>query len=325
MSCTCSPQSLDGLVSSWGALRHLKWDSPFVLPRWLKVWWQELGSGADEYVREVTEDGNVIGIAALQINEGIASFIGGADVTDYLDFVVAPGKEQAFFSAVLDDLNRQGVREFHLESLRHDSTAMTSLVDLARGRGYGVSCTLEDVSLELDLPGTWDEYLEMLAPKQRGEVKRKLRRLNEAGDVQYRAAEGGGSLQAVMDLFLDQLRQSREDKAAFMTERMECFFRAIAVTMAEDNLLRFGILELDARPVAVVMCFDYNESVYLYNSGYDTRYSSLSVGLLSKVLSIKDSIERGKKRYDFLKGAEEYKYRLGGREIPIYGCRMCLK
>ena len=284
-----------------------------------------MGSGADAYVREVTEDGNVIGIAALQINEGIASFIGGKDVTDYLDFVVAPGKEQAFFSAVLDDLIRQGVREFHLESLRHDFTAMTSLVDLAGGRGYSVSCSVEDVSLELALPGTWDEYLEMLVPKQRQEVKRKLRRLYEAGDFQYRTAEGGSSLQAVMDVFLDLLRQSRADKAAFMTERMECFFRSIAATMAEANLLRFGILGLDALPVAVVMCFDYNDSVYLYNSGYDTRYSSLSVGLLSKVLSIKDSIERGKKRYDFLKGAEVYKYRLGGRENPIYGCRMCLK
>jgi CelD/BcsL family acetyltransferase involved in cellulose biosynthesis len=51
----------------------------------------------------------------------------------------------------------------------------------------------------------------------------------------------------------------------------------------------------------------------------------LSVGLLSKVLCIKDSIERGKKRFDFLKGREAYKYRLGGREVPIYNCQIVLR
>jgi CelD/BcsL family acetyltransferase involved in cellulose biosynthesis len=64
--------------------------------------------------------------------------------------------------------------------------------------------------------------------------------------------------------------------------------------------------------------------VYLYNSGYDPEYGYLSAGLLSKLLSIKDSIERVRKCYDFLKGPEEYKYRLGGREIPIYTCQIVL-
>jgi hypothetical protein len=64
--------------------------------------------------------------------------------------------------------------------------------------------------------------------------------------------------------------------------------------------------------------------VYLYNSGYDPTHSYLSVGLLSKVLSLKDSIDAGRNTCDFLKGAEEYKYRLGGREIPIYSCHIAL-
>jgi len=46
--------------------------------------------------------------------------------------------------------------------------------------------------------------------------------------------------------------------------------------------------------------------------------------LLSKALCIKDSIERKKKRFDFLKGREAYKYRLGGREVPICGCQIAL-
>jgi len=62
--------------------------------------------------------------------------------------------------------------------------------------------------------------------------------------------------------------------------------------------------------------------VYLYNSAYDPEYSYLSVGILSKALYIKDSIQRGKKRFDFLKGSEHYKYHLGGREVPLYNCQI---
>jgi len=60
--------------------------------------------------------------------------------------------------------------------------------------------------------------------------------------------------------------------------------------------------------------------MYLYNNGYDNDFSSLSVGLLGKVLSIKESIQSGKKTYDFLKGAEVYKRRLGGQPIQLYRC-----
>jgi CelD/BcsL family acetyltransferase involved in cellulose biosynthesis len=128
-----------------------------------------------------------------------------------------------------------------------------------------------------------------------------------------------------MDTFLKMFTGSRQDKATFMTAQMESFFRLLADTMARNRLLRLGVLELDAKPAAMIMCFDYNDCVYLYNSGYDPEYNYLSVGLLSKALAIKDSIQRGRKRFDFLKGAEAYKYHLGGREVPIYRCQINMK
>jgi CelD/BcsL family acetyltransferase involved in cellulose biosynthesis len=72
------------------------------------------------------------------------------------------------------------------------------------------------------------------------------------------------------------------------------------------------------------MAFDYNGTVYLYNSGYDQEQSQLSVGILSKAFLIKDSIERGRKKFDFLKGGERYKYHLGGREVQLQKCRITL-
>ena len=324
MSYTYASINLDSLDSSWKDLRHrLNWSSIFVLPRWLKVWWQAFGGGSQPYLFEVRENKNIIGIAPLLVRKSKASFIGSADVCDYMDFTVAPSKELPFFTAVLDKLKKDGINELCLDSLRHDSTVMTCLVGLAESKGCQVTCAQENVSLDLDLPSTWDEYLKTLSPKQRRETGRRFRRLDEEGDINYRVAENAEP--EVLDIFFKLMRVSRKDKAAFLTPNMESFFRALAQTMAEARMLRFGILEISKKPVAAVMCFDYNDKVYLYNSGYDPEYGYISVGLLSKLLSIKDSIARGKKVYDFLKGPEEYKYRLRGREIPIYSCRIVLR
>jgi CelD/BcsL family acetyltransferase involved in cellulose biosynthesis len=326
MSYSLVRQSFESLAASWKDPGHrLEWNSVFVLPYWLEAWWRAFGAGAEEQLCGVTEDERIIGIAPLMIKDGRASFIGSADVCDYMDFVVEPGREGAFFTVILDYLKQAEVSELYLEALRSDSAALTHLIDIAKTQGYTTSCSLEDVSLDLELPPTWEEYLDTLSPKQRREVGRKLRRLYEAGDIEYRIFEDPDSIKDTIDLFLRLLRDSRSDKAAFMTERMESFFNSIAEKMAEAGLLRMGVLSIYTLPVASIMSFDYNDSIYLYNSGYDPPNGYLSVGLLSKVFSIKDSIERGRKRYDFLKGAEEYKYRLGGREIPLHSCRIALK
>jgi CelD/BcsL family acetyltransferase involved in cellulose biosynthesis len=73
------------------------------------------------------------------------------------------------------------------------------------------------------------------------------------------------------------------------------------------------------------MCFDYKDTRYLYNNGYNPQFSRLSPGFLSKVLSIRDGIEQGKLRYDLLKGEEGYKKRLGSTPIPLYRLKIDLK
>jgi len=179
-------EDFESLGSSWRRPQsHLKWDCPFVLPPWLEVWWQEFGSSADLYLCAVRQGDAVLGIAPLQVRDEEACFIGSADVCDFLDFVVSPGCEQDFFNALLEDLKQRGIRRLSLGPVRPDSETLRHLVGIAEGLGYEVSCTREDVSLEMDLLPTWEEYLGILNGKQRHEVRRKLRRIREKGEVQH--------------------------------------------------------------------------------------------------------------------------------------------
>ncbi len=325
MSYTLTVESLDGIISSWDKLRHcLKWGSIFILPMWLKVWWEVFGDAGELYLRTLRQGEKIIGFAPLMVNKEVASFIGSEDVSDYLDFVIIAGGERDFFKILLDDLKERGIRKLSLRPLRPDSTVITELVGVAQNQGYEVLCNPEDVSLELDLPDTWNEYLATLKNKQRHEVRRKLRRLWETGGVEYHCVEVGREVEDYLDVFLNLFSMSKHDKASFMNQKRERFFRSLAKAMAEVGLLRLGIIQLDKVPAAMTIGFDYDDSHYLYNSAYDPQFSYLSVGLLCKILCLKESIEKGKKKWNFLKGGEPYKYRLGGQEIPLYSCQITI-
>jgi len=325
MSYTLTIESFDSVISSWDKLRHcLKWGSVFVLPAWLKVWWEAFGGEGELYLRTLRQGEKIIGFAPLLVDKETASFISSADVCDYLDFVIAPGRERDFFKVLLDDLREKGINKLDLRPLRPDSTVLAQLASIAQNRGYEVTCRPEDVSLELDLPTTWNEYLAILKTKQRHEVRRKLRRLWAAGNVEYRCVELSREVEDYLDIFFKLFSLSKDEKASFMNPKMESFFRSLAKAMAEIGLLRLGVLQLDKVPVAMTMSFDYNDSYYLYNSAYDPQFGHLSVGLLCKVLCLKESIEKGRKKWNFLKGAEPYKYQLGGQEVPLYSCQITI-
>jgi CelD/BcsL family acetyltransferase involved in cellulose biosynthesis len=325
MNYTLTVESLDGVTSSWDKLRHcLKWSSIFILPAWLKVWWEAFGRDSELYLRTLWQREEIIGFAPLLVDKETASFIGSADVCDYLDFVITPGRESDFFNVLLDDLREKGIEKLDLRPLRPNSTVLAQLVSIAQNRGYEVTCRPEDVSLELDLPTTWNEYLAILKAKQRHEVRRKLRRLWEAGNVEYHCVEVSREVEDYLDIFFKLFALSKDEKAGFMNPKMESFFRSLAKAMAEIGLLRLGVLQLDKVPAAMTMSFDYDGSHYLYNSAYDPQFGYLSVGLLCKVLCLKESIEKGRKKWNFLKGGEPYKYQLGGQEVPLHSCQITI-
>ena len=325
MAYTVTQETFETLHSLWmDGEQPLEWDCLFVLPAWLKVWWSVFSNESTPYLSAVRDKDRLIGIAPLLVKGEEARFMGDPDVCDYQDFIVAPGRGREFFENLLDHLRRQGIGSLDLNMVRADSKVLTELVAVAKSLKCEVSCDPEDVTLELDLPSSWDKFLGKLTGKQRHEVRRKLRRLNEAGEINYRVVEDFEQVTDEMETFLTLFGLSRSDKAAFMTSQMAKYFRSLAETMAKANLLKMYFFDLDGTPAAAVMCFDYNSTIYLYNNGYDGQFSSLSVGLLSKVLTIKDSIIKGRKKYDFLKGTEEYKHRLGGKPVPLYRCQVKL-
>ncbi|MFC1829246.1 GNAT family N-acetyltransferase [Thermodesulfobacteriota bacterium] len=302
----------------------LDWNCLFVLPVWLKAWWETFGDNKALAIVTGYHDGKLIGIVPMRVEDETARFIGGEDVCDYQDAILHANAHPVFFETILSHLKTNGIRYLELGDLRPESLLLREMPKLAAKMGYTVVSDQTAFSYEIPLPQSWESYLLMLNGKQRHEVRRKMRRLDEAGSIDTRVVYRPDEISEAMNLFFSMFKASRPDKTEFLTDRMASFFLLVAKRMARHGFIRMLFLEIDQVPAAGVMCFDFNDAVYLYNNGYNPRFGHLSVGLLSKVFSIRDSIEGGRRRYDLLKGDEPYKKRLGGTPIPLHRLRIDL-
>ena len=293
-------------------------DTVFVTPWWQSAWWRCFGDGYDLRILRVTDGEAVVGLAPMVLRDGILGFLGDTDLFDYHDFLVPRGNEELFFTAFLDYLAATDWTAVEMRSVPQDSPTIGSLPPIAERHGYAVEVAKEDVSPVAPLPGTWDEYLAGLRKKDRHELRRKLRRLDQTGDYRQYLCDTTDDLRPCMDDFFRLHRLSSPEKAAFWNAGRERFFVEVSKELAARDRLKLAVLEIDGIRVATSLSIDYGDAYLLYNSGYDPTYSRLSVGLLNKALAVKGAIASGKQSFDFLRGGERYKYNLGASDRWVY-------
>jgi CelD/BcsL family acetyltransferase involved in cellulose biosynthesis len=319
-------EPFDRISGEWaGLVAQTPMPVPFVTPAWQRVWLKHFQN--DRQVRVLTaRDGErLIGVAPFLCDGSSAEFVGHYSICDYMDVVVTPGFEAAFFAPILERLAADGATTIDLRGLRESSPTLSALLEAAPSAGFAAEREDEALSPSVQLPATWEEFLAGLSKKDRHELRRKLRRLEGVGgDVELRAVTEPDEAVALLDTLFHLMRISSHHKEEFLERPgMEAFFRDMTATMAAEGMLRFYALTFDGQAVASVLNFDLGGQLYMYNSGYDPEYSHYAVGLMSKALLVKDAIENGRTCVDFLRGDESYKYDLGGKDQRVY--RVVLK
>ncbi len=295
-------------------------NEPFLLPEWLENWWKHWRGSDRLLLMGLEQDGALQAIAPLRRHGDSILLLGDREVCDYLDLIVPAGQEDAFCQHLLDYLDGLDWRTLDFQPLLPTSPILTSLAPRAAERGHKISVEQIDVSPGMTLPSDWDIYLDALDKKDRHELRRKLRRLYLEKNVHYNVIKAEANVNEVMPDFFSLFRLSRPEKNNFLTPEMADYFTDMAARMAGLGHLRLLFLNIGEKQVAAALCFDYGDTFYLYNSGYDPAYAHLSVGLLSKALCVREAIAQGRKRFDFLRGAEPYKYALGGTDVPVQRC-----
>jgi hypothetical protein len=192
---------------------------------------------------------------------------------------------------------------------------------LAASSGWRVDVEREDVcpvATIADDVADLDGFLARLDKKDRHEIRRKIRRCQAAGEIRLTAS---GDPLADLDAFID-LHQRRWGADGLFPatpggEASRLFIRRLFEGFGPDGPARLCFLTVGGRRIAAGITFEEGDTIAFYNAGVDPDARDLSPGVVMIAMYVERAIATGRHRFDFLRGAEAYKYEWGARDEPI--------
>ncbi|MDE0644076.1 MAG: GNAT family N-acetyltransferase [bacterium] len=274
---------------------------PFATPHFLTtVWHHTAGDGQDPVV--LSDDRGEVALVEWEGNLGL---LGHEDLVDYRSPL---GEVEDLLVGYLASQGKG--RVFRFDSLPEEAVRVFARALDRVGAEYGVEHHTD--TAVVGLPETFEQYLADIGKKQRHEARRKRRRfVGEMGGLLRRTIEEPDTM---LDDFFRLHRQAGGSKGSFMTDRMESMF----VELLGGTGWRLDALYGEESPLlAAVIGYSDPDGYFLYNSAYDPDFFHLSPGVVLLNELIEETIEAGGVVFDFLKGSETYKYRMGARSRPL--------
>lgn len=200
--------------------------------------------------------------------------------------LVRAGYESLFWSILLGwcDAAPWAHTLVHLPRLTEDGPLHRALTDVARVRGgeAGVVHREERALLESGLSPAdyWDGAVRA---KKRKELRRQANRLAEQGAVAFRRWQAGEPLDRWIDAFLDLEKRGWKGHAGSALAShgdTEAWFRAILTGAAEAGRLDMRALDLDDRPLAMLVSFLCPPGGFSFKTAFDEDYARFSPGVL---------------------------------------------
>ena len=304
-------------------------DSVFLTHDWFSAWWSNLGIGGTLHVLLVEDDGGrLIGAAPLWLSEGGLHSLAGEEVSDYFDLIYRTDRADEFFPRLLEWMSDPSQGYQGIELLNVPASSRTPAAVAAWADSKSLACRVSEVEVApvLELPSTYEEYLSGLGRKARHELKRKLRRMRSMGEIEFESVRRPERAIAAADEFIDFHRASSPEKQRFwLTPGMETFFRDMAARFSGRGWLTIDRLAAGGVLAASLMSFQYRDEVSLYNVAFSALFSAFSPGYSLFDRAIRRAIEEGRRKVDFLRGGEKYKYDFGAQDGKILKIELKLR
>ena len=310
---------LVALAEEWTALlSRCPSATPFQTPEWLIPWWRCLGQGT-LFALALRRSGKLAGLFPYCIEGSPPRLVlMGTGVTDYLDILLDPDCEREGMNAMFDFLLRDGAAWTggDFSELRVDSPLLKATFP-ARLEAYVAPCSTCPVAA---LPPTVEAFSAGLSSGQRRHVERTKKKILEANAISLLRADEHSLEEFLGELFrLHQSRWKERNLPGVLSEgRIREFHRQAAAGLLRRGLLNLYCLKFNDTTVAAIYAIRGKERMYSYIGGFDPAFEHLSPGMVALDFVIEDSIRKGVREFDFLRGAEPYKYLWGARDRSNY-------
>lgn len=264
------------------------------------------------------ERGRLIGYLALERAArnilGLPSPVLGflvAHHTDRPHVVALPGDladvGAAFCRYLMGRGREWSLLEFHQQD---DAMALTSVprdVDL---EGYSLRQwpSLENCTIAIgwrSLP----EYAASLSKKFRANLRRQMRALLAAGDVQLIGSSDAAVTPALFELYQCVDAQSWKSQAKVNIARhpgQVAYFKSL-LEAGQPMRISIQILLLDGRPIGGLISGIFERGLYALDLSYDGRYGRLAPGSAMLLMGVRQAIDRRCAFFNLLSGSSHYK------------------
>lgn len=258
-----------------------------------------------------------------------AIFFGASYHADYATILAAPADLPAVAEAVVAALADLPWEAVDLRRLRDGDPAAAALAE-AFGRremtqGWTLNLEREDVCpvARIQSGADFEGVMAGLDKTARHEIRRKVRRAEAAGEVGLAPSDGRA---ADIEAFID-LHQRRWGAAGLFPptpggDQSRRFVRRLLELAGPGapggpGPVRLDFLVVGERRIAAGLTLETPEAILYYNAGVDPEARDLSPGVVIVERYLRRAVADGRRRLDFLRGDERYKYEWGARDEPI--------
>lgn len=320
-----SRAALRRLEGDWGRLLiRSECENIFLTFDWMSEWWYHHGKNHALFVVVVwNADGDLVGLAPLYIAAPSAGKVGLRKLcfladhqvgSDYLSILTAKGYESQATDAMADCILEHARSWDYMEfrNCQVDDLVFRRLVMALKRRGLQETVTKSTVCPYIPLPDSFETYLAGLSSNVRYNFKRRLARLEKKGRLRFVTLTDEEAITArLADLLrLHRLRfDQKNQRSTFLHPDLHDFFQQAFKRIARRGRLRLHFLEIDGQPIATLCNFSIGKRIQFYQSGMDPAWSRWSPGFVLMGLTIAEAIREGYTEFDFLQGAEKYKFR----------------
>lgn len=280
----------DNLVEQYGGI------TPFCTFEWYEAWMSTFGTEYEPYILHIN------GTLAPFIKSGTSVFLYSKS-TDYLDII----GDKRNLKGILSYLKQEGIQEVVIEKLHPNSETIAFFKEyLSENPSLGIIETA-NTTPTLTLPSTFEEYLATIKEKRR-KYKKFMNENPTATVLTSTTPETDiDTLLSLMDLISFKKESS--------TPIRQAFFKKIA--RACKKFIWMQYVEVEGKTIASQILFPYKDEVMIYISGHEGD-AYPNVGTFLIISAIKESIEKGFKKFNFLNGDRSYKYELGAVDVPLF-------
>ena len=216
----------------------------------------------------------------------------------------------------------------HLESLNFDALILrrvredSALTPALLVAGARITRTQRAPYIDFAAGETSDDFEQALSGKARGNRRRRLRRLQEIGEISHESDVLPERAEQLIGVALDfkrawALAEGRYAPAVFDI-RFERCLRDAARRKDPDAALRVFALLCGGRPIGVEISFGYKGRLFAHVLAHDPRLAKFGVGVALADATIRDAYAHGYRLFDLLAPADPYKTDWARRDVAVH-------